>query len=254
MRNLIFSWIVQLFLLLLLLRNDKNNGEKELFKKQHWRASDVAIVVLSTNILPLFFVLTVYILSRLDVNIHVPVTNIHTFAVYVTLLVLVVVLFKFRFKTNAVAVGLKTNNKRTILLGIVVGLMGYLLIDGSYLLLWPKRYIAEVTESVKISGTPMDLSLFLLVTLLLGPIAEEVIYRGIFYSPYRKKYGVTKAVLITSLFFCMVHNAFGPFLFSVLLTALYEKTESIIPPMIAHSIHNLLVVLSLLFLVNGIKP
>jgi membrane protease YdiL (CAAX protease family) len=253
MKNLVFSWIVQLFLLLLLFRNDKNDGEKDLFKKQHWRISDVAIAVLLINTLPFFFVLTVYALSKLNINIHGPVTNIHSFAIYISLLVILIVLFKFRFKKNTEVLGIRKNGiKRTIWLGIFVGLIGYLLIDGSYLLFWPKRYAEEVTRTVKISEGPVGLSLYLLVALLLGPVVEEVIYRAICYSPYRKKYGVTKGVIITSLFFTMAHHAFAPFLFSVLLTALYEKTESIIPPIIAHLIHNLLVTLGLLFLAGGV--
>lgn len=253
MKNLIFSWIVQLFLLLLLVRNDKNDGEKKLFKKQHWRMSDVAIVALLINTLPLLFAFTLYIFSRLNVNIYAPVTNIHTFAINVALLMLLIVLFKFRFKKNVEVLGIETNNvRRTILLGIFVGLISYLLIDGSYLLFWPNRYATEVTRTIKTSGSSIDLSFYFLSAVLLGPVMEEVIYRGIFYSPYRKKYGPTKAVIITSVFFAMAHYALPSFLFSLLLTALYEKTESIIPPIIAHSIHNLLVILSVLFLVNGV--
>ncbi len=251
MKNLILSWIVQLFVLLLLFKKDKNDGEKKLFKDQHWRTFDVVIVVLMMNILPLVFGLMLYILSKLNVNIHMPVTNIHSFAIYVALLVFLIALFKFRFKKSVGVLGIETNNvKRTIWLGILVGLISYLLIDGSYLLFWPNRYATEVARTIRTSGTPIDLSLYFFVALLVGPVLEEVIYRGILYSPYRKKYGPAKAVIITSLFFTMAHYAFPSFLFSLLLTTLYEKTESIIPPIIAHSIHNLLVIFSLLFLVN----
>jgi len=249
MRNLVFSGFVQLFLLLLLLRNDKNDGEKKLFKGQHWKMSDVVIVVLLVNALPLLFALTLYILSRFNVNIYMPVTNIHTLAIYIALLVLLIVLFKFRFKKNVEALGIETNNiRRSILLGVFVGLISYLLIDGLYLLLWPNRYAPDVTKTIRTPGTLVDLCLYFLVALVLGPVLEEVIYRGIFYSPYRKKYGPAKAVIITSVFFAMAHFALPSFLFSLLLTALYEKTESIIPPIIAHSIHNLLVILGVLFL------
>jgi membrane protease YdiL (CAAX protease family) len=250
MRNLVFSGFVQLFLLLLLFRNDRNDGEKKLFKEQHWKMSDVVIVVVVINILPLLFALTLYILSRLNVNIHMPVTNVHTFAIYIALLVLLIGLFKFRLKKSVGALGIETNNvRRAILLGVFVGLISCLLIDGLYLLLWPDRYAPEVTKTIRTSGTLIDLSLYFVVALVLGPVLEEVIYRGILYSPYRKKYGPAKAVIITSVFFAMAHFALPSFLFSLLLTALYEKTESIISLIIAHSVHNLLVILGVLFLV-----
>ncbi len=249
MRNLVFSGFVQLFLLLLLRRSDKNDGEKRLFKEQHWKMSDVVIVVLLVNTLPLLFAFTLYIFSRLNVNIHIPVTNTHTFAIYIALLVLLIGLFKFRLKKNIEVLGIDTRNfGRTILLGVFVGLISYLFIDGLYLLLWPNRFAPEVTKAIRTSGTPIDLSLYFLVALVLGPVLEEVIYRGMVYSPYRRKYGRAKAVIITSVFFAMAHFALPSFLFSLLLTALYEKTESIIPPIIAHSAHNLLVILSILFL------
>lgn len=254
MKNLTFFWIAQLFLLLLLFRKDKNDGGKELFKKQHWKMSDVAVVVLPISVSPFLLVLMGYILSKLNVNSHGTTTSVHSFAIYIGLLVLLIVLFKFRFKKNTEVLGVRKNDiKQTIFPGIFLGLIGYLLIDASVLLLWPKRYAEEVTKAIRMPKAPVELSLYLLVALLLGPVVEEVIYRGICYSPYRKKYGVTKAVIMTSLLFAMAHYSFVPFLFGVLLTAMYEKTESIILCIIAHSMRNLLAILSWLFLVNGIR-
>jgi hypothetical protein len=74
--------------------------------------SDVAIVALLINTLPLLFAFTLYIFSRLNVNIYAPVTNIHTFAINVALLMLLIVLFKFRFKKNVDVLGIETNNVR----------------------------------------------------------------------------------------------------------------------------------------------
>ncbi len=79
---------------------------------------------------------------------------------------------------------------------------------------------------------------------ILGPIAEETFFRG-FLLPAGVPYvGVIAAVIATSALFAVSHLMVGVlipvFVSGLLLSWLYVKTGSIVPPVIAHSAQNLL--------------
>ncbi|MDP8263736.1 MAG: type II CAAX endopeptidase family protein [Candidatus Ancaeobacter aquaticus] len=87
------------------------------------------------------------------------------------------------------------------------------------------------------------------LVLIVSPFAEEVFYRGFMYPVVRNKVGPVIASLLISLFFAFIH--FDPqffvyiFILSYVLCYLYEKGRSLVPPIIIHSVYNLLVLLGL---------
>lgn len=90
------------------------------------------------------------------------------------------------------------------------------------------------------------LILTILVTVL-GPVAEELFFRGFAYPAVRKRLGIKNAVILVSVVFAMLHMnvvAFFPILgLGILLAYLYEKTGSLIPSIAVHVIHNSVVIL-----------
>jgi membrane protease YdiL (CAAX protease family) len=79
-------------------------------------------------------------------------------------------------------------------------------------------------------------------TVVLVPVAEEVLFRGILY-PWIKNLGYPRlAIWGTSLIFAIVHfNMQGIpalFLLAVILTLLYERTGNLLAPIAAHSLFN----------------
>ena len=84
--------------------------------------------------------------------------------------------------------------------------------------------------------------LFLSVVIV-APIGEEIVFRG-FLQKFLEDYwkDITRAVLVTSLFFAMIH--FNPFwtiqiyLLGVVLGFLAWKTKSVFPSIMLHSINN----------------
>lgn len=89
------------------------------------------------------------------------------------------------------------------------------------------------------------LVLTILVTFL-GPIAEELFFRGFAYPVAKKKLGIKNAVILVSFVFAMLHMnlvAFFPILgLGILLAYLYEKTGSLIPSIAVHVIHNSVII------------
>ena len=82
-----------------------------------------------------------------------------------------------------------------------------------------------------------------LAVVIVAPIGEEVVFRG-FLQKFLEEHwkDITRAVLVTSLFFAMIH--FNPFwtiqiyILGVLLGFLSWKTKSVIPSIMLHSINN----------------
>ena len=94
------------------------------------------------------------------------------------------------------------------------------------------------------SGTPLAISL--LEYVVLAPIFEELAFRGLLYAMLRRRFNFLPAAFISAAIFALAHGygliGFLSVLWSGFLWAwIYEKTGSLIPGMIAHSLNNFLV-------------
>lgn len=86
----------------------------------------------------------------------------------------------------------------------------------------------------------------ILTVAVIGPVTEELLFRGAITKALLKSYSPTKAILISSLFFGVFH--FNPsqivsaFLLGLLLTWVYVKTQSLLPCILMHIANNSLMV------------
>ncbi|MEE8046683.1 MAG: CPBP family intramembrane glutamic endopeptidase [Dehalococcoidia bacterium] len=82
---------------------------------------------------------------------------------------------------------------------------------------------------------------------ILGPIAEEIFFRGFVLPGLVKRFGVGRSLLLSSLVFGLFHidpGAIVPtFALGLALGWVYLKTGSIWPAMFAHGLHNTVAVL-----------
>lgn len=76
---------------------------------------------------------------------------------------------------------------------------------------------------------------------IIGPFLEELIFRGLFYGPLRRRRGPILAMTVTSFFFMLGHGRFEGtyFVFGLLFAFLYETTQSLLPGILFHSVLNL---------------
>lgn len=81
-----------------------------------------------------------------------------------------------------------------------------------------------------------------LLACVIGPICEEIIFRGLMYPAVREKYGVFASIIIIGVVFSLIHAnlyAFLPIFFlGCFLTFLYERTGSLTASISVHIIHN----------------
>ncbi len=91
------------------------------------------------------------------------------------------------------------------------------------------------------------LALVIVVVVVLAPIFEELFFRGLFYPALRRRIGPTWAIILNGAVFGVIH--FQPLfmlsliLVGIVLAYLYEKTDSLAAPIIAHSLYNLAVIM-----------
>ena len=106
----------------------------------------------------------------------------------------------------------------------------------------PPDYIIDLGEIMRPDSTLGYIFLFLAVVII-APVGEEIVFRG-FLQKFLEVYwkDITRAVLVTSLFFAMIH--FNPFwtiqiyMLGVILGFLAWKTKSVIPSILLHIINN----------------
>ena len=92
------------------------------------------------------------------------------------------------------------------------------------------------------------------VMVILMPVGEEILFRGIAYIGFAGRFGQTKGMLLSALLFALLHGyirSFMPlvfggipiFIMGLALAWLYIRTKSLIPCIITHSLVNLILIL-----------
>lgn len=165
-----------------------------------------------------------------------------------------VIVLTWRFlrehQTNwAAGFGFKQNRPKAVGLGVLLILL-FLPVGWSLQMLAIKtmrHFGAEPTEQLALtalrnSGTIPQFIALGIVTVLLAPIAEELLFRGVLY-PAVKQRGYPRAALWgTSALFAAIHFNVAIFvpllLLAVLLVWLYEKTDNLLAPIAAHVAFN----------------
>ncbi|MFI3290272.1 MAG: type II CAAX endopeptidase family protein [Opitutales bacterium] len=88
----------------------------------------------------------------------------------------------------------------------------------------------------------LEISLGFLVTVILAPIAEELIFRGLLYRLFRSKMPVYLAIITSSAIFALIHFSIFAFLalffLSCLLCYIYEKYCDLKLCMLVHCLFN----------------
>lgn len=92
-------------------------------------------------------------------------------------------------------------------------------------------------DQVAAPGLYNGLVLFSVV--VVAPITEEFIFRGVLLHRWGVKWGIRPAIVMTSILFGMLHsNLIGLFVFGVVMALLYLSTRSLLVPMVAHALNN----------------
>jgi len=95
--------------------------------------------------------------------------------------------------------------------------------------------------------TPGQILLAVLAAVVIAPIAEELLFRGLLHRSLRLRWRIVPATAVSSLLFAVVHvdvlvsqplALIGLTLVGVILAVAYERTGSLVVPIVIHAVHN----------------
>lgn len=105
---------------------------------------------------------------------------------------------------------------------------------------------------------PVPTVTMILTTGILGPILEEILFRGIIYHKLKTSFSTQKVIFLVSFLFAIYHfsllQGIYTFLFSLLLTKIYHKYQNLWIPIVIHCAGNLagLIILPVLLKIPNI--
>jgi membrane protease YdiL (CAAX protease family) len=106
--------------------------------------------------------------------------------------------------------------------------------------------VEPIHELLFLEQRPLVLGLTLALACVVGPIVEEIFFRGVLYAALRPRTSRLWAMVISGSFFALVHTnpvGFVPILLlGCLLADVYERTGSLAASITVHMLHNALLI------------
>ena len=95
----------------------------------------------------------------------------------------------------------------------------------------------------------------LAVTVVVAPVCEELIFRGLLYGTLRARFGVWPSIAVSAALFALLHGYGAAGFASVFLSGAlwawsYERTRSLLPAIAAHMANNAAVAVTLIWLLR----
>jgi membrane protease YdiL (CAAX protease family) len=153
--------------------------------------------------------------------------------------------------------GMVKSSPRAIAAGVGLGVATALVLGFGLELIFPSPENAEGPLIEAASAPGWQRILFVLLAVLLAPVFEEFLFRGVMYTGMLRSWGKWPAGIVVTLSFGLLHLAdvggYWPALFMITVVGLglllvRIKTKSLIPAIAMHSAYNLFQVLALYFL------
>ena len=157
-------------------------------------------------------------------------------------------IFVCRKKKFAKEISLRKISSGTIPPIFLMGL-GLNVLTGVVLSVLPESWLGsyEETSSMAFLG---DYWITFLGTAIIAPIVEEVVFRGLAYSRMKKGMPTVWAMILTSVLFGLAHGhpvwMLYTFAFGLVLIWVFERTRSLVAPIVLHISYNLCAVLQML--------
>ena len=129
----------------------------------------------------------------------------------------------------------------SIVMPMIFGVGALILCIGLLAPLLPEVTNMNDIDNNESSAWVFAFNVFTLV--FIGPICEEIIFRGYLLGRLSYKYGVKMGIVTSSIVFGMLHlqNVFGAAMFGVIMCIIFIKTNSLKFPVFIHIISNLLI-------------
>lgn len=233
-----------LLLLLITLLKDRYEHENTIIKSCNWPLLPGIIAIgfsLSGEIIrSLWYVKLIPFLKEYPYS---PSNfEVFSFIYFLFLMCLVYILLRYVYKASFTAIfDLKSVNFsflfRLFAALAVINILSIKLLDLNLFL--NQQNITDVVKSLDMK----HIVLFCFVSIVIGPIAEECIFRGLIYGPLYRKVGRSFAIILSSLIWTQGHfvplkPSIGIFIVGLFLAWLYDRKGSLVYPIGFHMFKN----------------
>lgn len=139
---------------------------------------------------------------------------------------------------------------RRVAVGVGLGiaaLIGSSLLVSLLVALTGSEATAEQVLTQDLTGTPAELLLVVAAAVVMAPLAEELLFRGLLHRALRRRLAIAPATLLSSILFAVVHldvatsqplALAGLTLVGAVLAVAAERTGGLLVPVIIHATYN----------------
>jgi len=119
--------------------------------------------------------------------------------------------------------------------GVIWSLGFAAFVSTGFIILWIFKLNPVKMLHMRLPKDPLECLVFFIVGGIIGPVAEEIFFRGILYGFFRK-WGIVPALSLSSLFFVILHSSFGltQIVGSILFALAYEIEGKLMAPVVIH--------------------
>jgi membrane protease YdiL (CAAX protease family) len=177
------------------------------------------------------------------VNLHLQVYPLIITGIARTVQILVIFWIVSERDVGIAAIGL---SQTTLLHGLKKGLLwsaGFGLavtLAGAVIFVAGTNPVALIQSRIPVK--PLQIALLFCIGGIIGPVAEEIFFRGILYSFFRR-WGIFAALLISTLVFVLIHPVRGPAVTQavggILFGVAFEVEKNLMVPITIHALGNM---------------
>ncbi len=159
--------------------------------------------------------------------------------------ILLIIWYEFNhFNLDWAAVKGNTIRKKRIYLCVLLLFFSLTIVNA---VLYTYVYNDPDQDLFKLAKNPIDLCIVIILLCLVGPIVEEILFRGIFFRGLFRRYNLRKALIWSAIFFGIAHIHSVQMIMATILGLflgwIYYKTESLYMAILAHCVYNSTVLL-----------
>ncbi len=225
-------------------------------KRSGWRVTDGLVAVAAVVLLPIVLGAMVYIYARIGILPKAfgafvvgdgPAEALIQYLIGLAVEAGVLGWFIWRRQVNLKQLGWQWPRWRWLL--VVFGLYCLQILVAAVVIafikaIWPQLNFEEAQDVTPFGNQHWAVWASFAASVLVAPIVEETLFRGLVFSSLRTKLPTVLAAIIAAAIFGLLHGQVNAmiytFIFGLVLTWLYVRSRSLVPGILLHTLNNLI--------------
>jgi membrane protease YdiL (CAAX protease family) len=230
--------IILIIIFLIAQKKDKYTIDGDMFPKHIWNCYDIFLLLISYNLF--LYINVLLVIYKIIPPFFIGVITIPLFFILVFSILYAILKIKYNLSFSVlgytrknlgyyISYGLKIFFVALFIISVLTYIAG-----GSNTFL-PSEFIAVLS---------LKQSIIIFFLIFVTPLVEESVFRGFMYVPMKRKIGGKNSALLISFIEFLTHfqyglyDFFGIFIIGLISFYIYEKSRSLIPAILFHTLWN----------------